>query len=180
MTNKKDNPIYEHNTIEFVTIAVEYCSFLESASSMDAVSFVDKSTKLLPILYLKATLLPVVELYGESAELETYVTEDMYEALRRRIAGLLGEHDSYLETFHPDMPFSDTPIAAFISENLSDVYQSLGDFCHVFRQGHEEAMREAMEAVSESFRLYWGMALLSALKALHAIRYEIENDYEDF
>ena len=47
----------------------------------------------------------------------------MYELVRNQIATLLGESDTYLETFHPDMQYSDTPIAAFISENLADVYR---------------------------------------------------------
>lgn len=93
------------------------------------------------MLYLKATLLPEAE-EDEDAEPELTVTEDMYESVRNRIAGLLGEKDSYLETFHPDMQYSDTPIAAFISENLADVYQDTGNFISLFRQGNEEVMLE--------------------------------------
>ena len=62
----------------------------------------------------------------------------------KAIAGLLGERDSYLETFHADMRYSDTPIAAFISENLADVYQDTGNFVSLFRQGNEEVMQEAI------------------------------------
>ena len=84
------------------------------------------------MLYLKATLLPEAE-EDEDAEPELTVTEDMYESVRNRIAGLLGEKDSYLETFHPDMQYSDTPIAAFISENLADVYKTrvISSLCSV-------------------------------------------------
>lgn len=118
---KEENPIYERNTLEFVTVALEYCTFVEAAGNTGLFDFVDKATKLLPLLYLKASLLPEVE-SEEETELELSVSEDMYESVRSRIAGLLGERDSYLETFHADMRYSDTPIAAFISENLADVY----------------------------------------------------------
>ena len=60
MTNE-NNPIYERNTLEFVTVALEYCSFVEHAGEKGLFDFVDKATKLLPLLYLKALLLPVVE-----------------------------------------------------------------------------------------------------------------------
>ena len=113
---KEENPIYERNTLEFVTVALEYCTFVEAAGNTGLFDFVDKATKLLPLLYLKASLLPEVE-SEEETELELSVSEDMYESVRSRIAGLLGERDSYLETFHADMRYSDTPIAAFISEN---------------------------------------------------------------
>ena len=132
---KENNPIYERNTLEFVTVALEFCTFVETAGQNGLFDFIDKGIKLLPLLYLKATLLPEAEVDDEDDEPELTVTEDMYEAVRTRIATLLGEKDSYLETFHPDMQYSDTPIAAFISENLADVYQDTGNFvCLMPRQ----------------------------------------------
>ena len=129
---KENNPIYERNTLEFVTVALEFCTFVETAGQNGLFDFIDKGIKLLPLLYLKATLLPEAEVDDEDDEPELTVTEDMYEAVRTRIATLLGEKDSYLETFHPDMQYSDTPIAAFVSENLADVYQDTGNFVSLF------------------------------------------------
>lgn len=167
---KENNPIYERNTLEFVTVALEYCTFVEAAGQKGLFDFVDKAVKLLPLLYLKATLIPEVE-PEDDADPEQYVTEDMYESVRSRIASLLGEKDSYLETFHPDMQYSDTPIAAFISENLADVYQDVGNFVSLFRQGYEEVMLQAIAVCRSNFREFWGQQLLNALKALHAARY---------
>ena len=164
---KEENPIYERNTLEFVTVALEYCTFVETAGNTGLFDFVDKATKLLPLLYLKASLLPEVE-SEEETELELSVSEDMYESVRSRIAGLLGERDSYLETFHADMRYSDTPIAAFIS----------GNFVSLFRQGNEEVMQEAIALCRTNFQEYWGQQLLNALKALHAMRYSGDEDLE--
>lgn len=168
---KENNPIYERNTLEFVTVALEFCTFVESTEESELSGFADKAIKLLPLLYLKAALLPEVEM-EEDSEPELTVTEDMYESVRNRVAGLLGERDSYLETFHPDMQYSDAPIAAFISENLADVYQDTGNFISLFRQGNEEVMQEAIALCRTNFREYWGQQLLNALKALHAVRYD--------
>ena len=133
---KENNPIYERNTLEFVTVALEFCTFVETAGQNGLFDFIDKGIKLLPLLYLKATLLPEAEVDDEDDEPELTVTEDMYEAVRTRIAALLGEKkDSYLETFHPDMQYSDTPIAAFVSENLADVYQDTGNFVSLLSTG---------------------------------------------
>ena len=170
-----NNPIYERNTLEFVTVALEFCTFAEQAGQTELFKFIDKSTKILPLLYLKASLLPEVE-SDEEAEPELTVTEDMYESVRSQIAVLLGERDTYLETFHPDMQYSDTPIAAFISENLADVYQDTGNFVSLFRQGNEEVMEEALALCRTNFREYWGQQLLNALKALHAVRYTDEEN----
>jgi hypothetical protein len=173
--DKIESPIYERDTLEFVTVALEYCSLVETASRFTILEFVDKVAKMLPLLYLKAALLPEV-LPDDDTELEYTITEDMYESVRNQISNLLGEHDTYLETFHPDIQYSDTPIAAFISENLADVYQDAGNFISLFRQGNEEIMQSAMAVCRINFREYWGQRLLNALKALHAIRYS-EGEY---
>ncbi|MEG1544858.1 MAG: DUF5063 domain-containing protein [Tannerellaceae bacterium] len=175
---KENNPVYARNTIEFVTVALEFCTFIETAGQLSLFDFVDKSTKLLPLLYLKASLLPVV-VADEEAEPELTVTEEMYETVRSRIAILLGEKDSYLDTFHPDMQYSDAPIAAFISENLADVYQDTGDFITAFREGNEEVMTEAIALCRDNFCNYWGQQLLNALKALHAVRYAADETIEE-
>ncbi|MDR2120167.1 MAG: DUF5063 domain-containing protein [Tannerella sp.] len=164
------NPIYDNNTLEFVTVTLEFCASLERINEYDMFSFVNNTTKILPLLYVKATLLPEVD-EPENAEAAHFITEEVYDALRARIAGLLGEHDSYLETFLPDMPYSDTPIVAYISENIADIYQDIGDFIALFRQGYEETMLTALSQCAENFRTYWGRSLLNALKALHFIRY---------
>lgn len=174
---KENNPIYEKNTLEFVTVALEFCSLAETAGQGARFDFVDRAVKLLPLLYLKASLLPEVE-PDEDAEPEWAVTEEMYESVRTHIAALLGEKDTYLETFHPDMQYSDTPIAAFISENLADIFQDVGNFLFLFRQGHEEVMSEAIALCRTNFRTYWGQQALNALKALHAVRYDADDNLE--
>ena len=58
---KENNPIYERNTLEFVTVALEFCTFVENAGNTGLFDFLDKAVKILPLLYLKATLLPEAE-----------------------------------------------------------------------------------------------------------------------
>ncbi|MDR1524738.1 MAG: DUF5063 domain-containing protein [Tannerella sp.] len=174
-----NNVIYEKNTLEFVTVALEFCALVETASGHTSYTFTDKAVKILPLLYLKATLLPDIEEDENEFDVEHFITERTYEAIRYRIAGLLGEYDSFLDTFHPDMNYSDTPIASTISENLADVYQDLGDFAALFRQENEEVMKQALYACKENFRMYWGQKLLNALKALHTVRFGEELSPDD-
>lgn len=182
---KTENPIYSKNTLEFVTVTLEFCTFVEGLPKLDLYNFVDKTTKILPLLYLKASLLPEVLPPDEEVEPEQSITEDMYEQIRSYISNLLGEKDAYLETFHTDMKYSETPIIAYISENLADIYQDIGNFVFIFREGFDAAMEEALSLCRENFRQFWGQQLLNALKALHYIRYnedleiETNNDTED-
>ena len=88
---KENNPIYERNTLEFVTVALEFCTFVENAGNTGLFDFLDKAVKILPLLYLKATLLPEAE-EDEDAEPELTVTEDMYESVRNRRKRLLSRN----------------------------------------------------------------------------------------
>ncbi len=40
----------------------------------------------------------------------------------------MGEDDVFLETFEEDMKYSDTPVAASVSESLADIFQPLYNF----------------------------------------------------
>jgi len=42
----------------FVTIAVEYCAFLEDETEISRTEWIDRMLKMLPLLYVKASLLP--------------------------------------------------------------------------------------------------------------------------
>ena len=176
----ENNLIYNKNTLEFVTVTLEFCALMEAASKHTLFSFSDKAVKILPLLYLKATLLPDIEDPDEEYDTEHFITENTYEVIRLRTADLFGEYDSYLETFHADMEYSDTPVAATISESLADIYQDLGDFAALFRQENEEVMEQALYVCEENFRLHWGQKLLNALKALHVVRFNEElSSYDD-
>ena len=40
---KENNPIYERNTLEFVTVALEFCTFVENAGNTGLFDFLDKA-----------------------------------------------------------------------------------------------------------------------------------------
>lgn len=171
--NLPDHIIYSPPVIEFVTVAAETCLFLEHASEHSTEDFVSKAVKIMPLLYLKASLLEIPERVYEGLT-ERFVTEDDYLDVKSQVELLLGEKDSYLETFHPDMALSDTPIAAFVSENLADVYQELKDFAANFQLADQDIMNDALVACLEAFGEHWGQKALNALKALHSIRYSVD------
>lgn len=181
---KESQTIFDKNVIEFVTVAAEFCSFLERAESMKRSTFIDTSLKILPLLYLKASMLPKCDTIGEEA-LETYVTEEIYEILRINLAGLLGEKDDFLDVFVEDMVYSDQPIKKSISEELADIYQDIKDFIFVFQLGLNETMNDSLAICQENFETVWGQKLLNTLRALHDAKYnqpeeEADQDEEEF
>ena len=147
---KESQTIFDKNVIEFVTVAAEFCAFLERAERMKRSDFVDTSLKILPLLYLKASMLPECETIGDEV-LETYVTEEIYEILRINLAELMGDKDDYLDVFVQDMVYSDQPIKKSISEDLTDIYQDIRDFIFVFQLGLNETMNDSLALCQENF-----------------------------
>lgn len=172
---KESQVIFDRNTVEFVTVAAEFCKFMEQAEGIERSTFVDTSLKILPLLYLKAAMLPTCKTMGDEV-LETYVTEETYEILRMNLSGILAEKDDYLDVFVSDMKYSDQPITKYISEDLADIYQDIRDFIFIFQLGLNETMNDALAICQENFGLIWGQKLVNTLRALHDAKY---NQWEE-
>jgi hypothetical protein len=173
-----DHIVYSPAVIEFVTVTAETCLFLEHATEFTRTDFVQKIVKILPLLYLKASLLNIPEAVYDDIP-ERFVSEEDYQYIKEQVEQMLGADDSYLETFHPDMAISDTPIAAFVSENLADVYQELKDFAANYQLADIDTMNDALVTCLVAFGEHWGQKLLNALRALHAIRFSFDFGRDD-
>lgn len=166
MNSNQPSSVYQEPAIEFVTVAVQLCLYLEQAAEQEKSEFIDKMLCLLPLLYIKARLVPK---YNEDTEgyLERFVTEFEYDALRQMVAQKFGSDDAYLEVFVEDMRYSDEPITAFISENIADIYQEIKDLSCSYQTHDEQVMQEALSACIDAFEQHWGQKLLNVLRPLH-------------
>ena len=164
--------------VEFVTVAAEFCAYIERANEIQRKEFTGTMLKILPLLYIKAQMLPMEERVSED-ELEDFVTEDSYEILRITISELLADKDAYLDVFVSDMKYSDTPVTKYISEDLADIYQDIKNFVCLFQLGINETMHDAIVECNNHFRAYWGQTLVNTLRALHEVEYNCNNDDEE-
>lgn len=170
--------IFDRNTVEFVTVSAEYCKWVEQAEGTPRKKLVEVALKLLPLLYLKASMLPACEMMSDEAP-EIFVTEEGYEVIRLTLAEIMAERDDYLDVFVSDMKYSDQPITRYISEDLADIYQDLKDFICVFQLGLNETMNDSLAICQENFRLYWGQKLVNTLRALHEVYYTPSDEEEE-
>ena len=166
---------YSKEVIEFVTVAKEYCAFVENGISEGKKQFLSKLQRFIPLLYLKGSLLPECECESLGLMEET-VTEESYNALFLNIREGLGEHDEYLEVFDDNMQFSETPITNSIAEKTCDIYQDLKNFVSAYRHGMLDVMEEALWQVNNSFELYWGKSCASLLRAVHVAIFRIADE----
>lgn len=178
MADELKEIVYSRDSIEFVTVAVQYCAFLENFEDITESDLTDKLTKILPLLYLKASLVPATDAVNED-EPEITVTEDVYNYTTARLNNVFGKNDTYLEVFLQDMKYSETPISASISEDLADIYQDTKNFITIFERGITENMNDALYVCTENFKTYWGQKLVNVLRALHSLKYAVDADILD-
>ena len=170
--------IYNKNVIDFVTVAVEFCAFLEKEESQSRQQWLDNMLKILPLMYVKASLLPET-LAIDDEEPPTFVKESDYLRVANRVAEIMGDEDAYLDVFVDDMKYSDTPVSAFVSENIADIYQDVRNFVSVYQYELTEQMNDALYICVNNFREYWGQKLVNSLRPLHALKYsELETNEE--
>ncbi len=176
MTSSNDNNIvYAPVTLDFVTVGVEFCSFLEKMEVKSRTEWAKTMLRILPLLYVKATLLPSVEVIGDQMA-EVFVKEQDYMLIANQVASVLAEEDVYLDVFVEDMKYSDRPVSSFVSEDIADIYQDIRNFVSVYQHGLEETMVFALNDIAENFRAYWGQKLVNVLRPLHALVYKPLDD----
>ncbi|MBQ0049655.1 MAG: DUF5063 domain-containing protein [Bacteroidales bacterium] len=178
MESVSDKPIYQHNTIEFTQVAVQFCALLEQGREQAKKEIVETLLKLLPLLYLKAQMLPKVESNGAFMPKDA-VTEADYDYVRYALADMLGEDDEYLDVCYEKLMATDDTEWKRVSEQLADIYQPIRNFLATYQGGLEDCMTDALWCVRDSFELYWGEALVDSLRRLHRIHYSIDEDYAE-
>ena len=164
------SPVYSKNVIEFITVANEFCGFLERAEEMESADFLSRLQKLLPLLYLKFSMIPELEFEPED-ELEKFVTEVDYNIIQQNLGAHTGAGDDYQEVFLPGMQFSETALTSSISENIADIYQDVKDLVMSFRTLNDEVMEQALWECQQNFAHLWGQKLVNCLRALHNLIY---------
>lgn len=155
-----------------VADAASFCYHVENCLEMEMEEFVVKVTNILPRLYLDFATISeedIVEDNGYSIS-TNYVDEEYYNTVRENLARLIGEHDTYLETFEEDMKYSDTPIAVTISESLADIFQPLYDFVYNVKESNGENLEGTYKECNENFHEYWSQTLCNVMRPLNELR----------
>lgn len=173
-----ENDDLRSRLLNVTALASRFCVALESADSHgsdDADSsrpFILEMLNILPRIYVEfLDLVPQNDsMSPEESYFASYVDEDYYDSIRRRVETIMGPDDIFLETFEEDMKYSDTPIAASISESLADIFQSLYNFISAVKDSEGENITEAYMQCREDFDSYWSQTLCNVLRALNNLR----------
>ncbi|MCM1022240.1 MAG: DUF5063 domain-containing protein [Muribaculum sp.] len=169
-----------NNSLAFMALANEYCQALEQVQqTVGSSRFVGNMLRLLPRIYIAASDINVPDALLEETYIDNRLDEDYYDAIRRNIENLLGPDDTYLEVFHEDMKYSDTPIAQSVSEGLADIYQVLFNFLDAVRDMPDTVVAAMLIAVKDDFESYWSQTVCNVLRPLNAIYAASDKDNDD-
>jgi hypothetical protein len=180
MKNGKDGLVYSGPVIEFVAVTNEFCIFLEQAGGFPKKDFIDKSRKILPLLYYKAGLLPVTEAFFQEGT-EKFVSQEAWQSIHDGILSKMGRHNDYARAADPVLSETEDSVGGSIAEDLADIYQDIKDFLMVYSMGTIELMNDAICECVQHFEQYWGEKLLNTLRVLHSLSFGDEelNDEND-
>jgi len=169
MSNKSE-PVYSRNVVEFTAAAIEFCKYSEHAGEIKGDEMLKILQRILPYLYLKASLLPSLEPFFDDGN-ENFVTESDWTTVRDNFREKFGTADDYLEFINEKLNESEGPAVSSISENMADIYQDLKDFLLLYQTGTKEVMNDAVWECRQNFENYWGQKLVNSLRAIHRFIY---------
>lgn len=166
----RPDPVYSHNVVEFVAVANEYCKYAEHAGELKGDELLRIQQRLLPLLYLKASLLPALEPFFEEGN-EKFVTESDWNRIHNTFREKFGTANDYLD-LHETEP--ETFVTSTLAENMTDIYQDMKDFLLLYQTGTQEVMNDAVWECRMNFENIWGQKLVNAMRAIHKFIYSGE------
>jgi hypothetical protein len=167
------NQAYSRNVVEFVAVANEFSKYAEHASELNGDELLKILQRILPLMYLKASLLPQLEPFFEDGN-EKFVTESDWTRIQDTLREKFGTANDYLEVFDEKTNESGEPALASISENLADIYQDIKDFLLLYQTGTSDVMNDAVWECKLNFESFWGQKLVNSMRAIHKFIYSGE------
>jgi len=167
-----DDPVFSRKVLETITVANEFCHFLERSQEYNLTDFLRYLQKILPLIYLKASLLPDIIVEDESA-IEHYLTEEQWEAMFNELHQKLTDCDNFYYIDH-DRNNEPDPIRGSLAECITDIYQDLKDFLLLYQKPLKAFKENAVRDCKYLFETRFGYRLLDAQTAIHNYLFRIE------
>lgn len=167
-----NEPVYSPFVLEFLAVAQKFCLFTEELDKYSKKEVFEYLNKALPLLYVRGSVLPVVEMEDFSAN-EKYVTEEQWEIVFNDLRNKFEKDDEYWYVEN-DNPLNDL-IKGSLADGLADIYQDMKDFVLLYQKPLRDAKKAAVWEIRELFSSHWGFRVVNILKVLHYYLYSEKN-----
>lgn len=167
MENSGNELVFSRKVMEMITVANEFCIFIEEISKYDTLQVLAYLERVVPLLYLKGSLLPEVEISDDTAN-ERFVTEEQWEQFFQELKNKFGEFDS----FYSNENAREKEIVQYsIADQVTDIYQDLKDFILLYGRNTMAARENAIRSCKDLFEVRWGYRAIRVMQAIHFALY---------
>lgn len=168
--------VYSENVVGFNALVMEYINILDSTVMVSQKQFIDKMHRLLPLIYLKAIILPDTEAIMPEM-IDKAVTHEEWDAVHETLLKKIGKHNDYKEVFEP-LAESEEQMSS-LAEGFTDIFQDLKDYISLYNMGTAEIMNDAIWECKRNFAEFWGQRLVNIQRVLHHLLYSDVNLNDD-
>lgn len=177
MTNTPTDDItLSKPVIEMATVANEFCFFFETVDKKDKQTILDFTQRILPLLYLKGSLLPIISPQYPDAN-ERFVTEEQWETIFTTLRDKFGKDDEYW-IIDPQYINETEHLKASLSENIADIYQDMKDFIMLMQKNKLAARENAVSECRTLMANHWGYRIGNIFTRIHHLIYYDEESPE--
>ncbi len=152
--------------LEMITVANDFCNFSESLNQHDKKEVIGYYQKVIPLIYLKGSLLPEIEVSDESAY-ERFVSEEHWENIFNAARLKFDNDDEY---WYPDG--NEELMKESLSDNIADIYQDMKDFVVLYQVNRLAAKENSLAECRVLFINHWGERCVKAMKQLHYLAFK--------
>lgn len=167
MNEHPNNPVYSKQVIEMLTVANEYCLFMEKCDDYPIEDILSYCRHILPLIYLKGSLVkPLIP--AEPDDAERFVTEESWESLFNTLRNKFYPDDHFWMCQDPRDENTEIEKNS-LAEHLADIYQDMKDFVMLYQKNRHSARENAIAGIASYFMDHYGPAITKSLYALHLL-----------
>lgn len=170
-TPSGNEPVLQSKQVlEMITVANDFILFVEKADNYTRDQILIYFQRILPVIYLKASLLPDIKVTDDEA-IEHYITEEQWEAVFNEIRAKLGQEDIfYFIDLHEKSQHD--AIRASIAEGITDIYQDLKDFLLLIQKPQLAFQQNAVRECRHLFETRYGYKIVNIHAAIHYLLFQ--------
>lgn len=164
--------VISKKVIEMITVANEYCLFVEKLINYNKEDVMLYFSRIAPLLYLKGSLMPDIEVADTDAN-ERFVTEEEWLKIYKETKEKFKENNKFSDADNTNHNDSEL-VTLELSELIADIYQDLKDFVLLYQKESFAAKENAVLSCRHYFKTNWGQKVIFLMKVMHFNLYNVD------
>jgi hypothetical protein len=165
MEDPQKEIIFSRKVTEMTTVANEFCIFIEENAKYEKIQILAYLERVIPLLYLKGSLMPDVVVSDDSANVK-FVTQEQWQECFNGLKEKFGKDDAF---FCNENVQEKECTNYSIAECIADLYQDMKDFILLYQVNTMASRENAIFFCKLNFENQWGYLAIRSLFAIHHV-----------